>query len=307
MKQNLTTTVNVTSTYSGEFAGQYVNAMLLAGKTLGEGNIEIKNNIKYKQVLKKLATSGLIAAGSCDFTSSGTIALTEAILEPKEMQVNIELCKSDFDADWEAVSMGYSAFDVLPKNFTDFLIGNISASIGAELETAIWQYNSVFSGFTTLFKGDATVVDVSGTTITPTNVQNELIKVCSAVADLKIYSASEKPKLYCATNVIYSYLISLGGLGSLNGYDNKGPAGLPTNPMFAGFELVEAPGMKSSEIVAAQKSNLVFGTGLLNDTNEVKVLDMANIDGSKNVRFISRFTANVNYIYGSEIVYYWIY
>ena len=56
--------------------------------------------------------------------------------------------------------------------------------------------------------------------------------------------------------------------------------------------------------MAAQKSNLFFGTGLLSDHNEVKLIDMADIDGSQNVRVVMRFTAGVQYGVGSEIVLY---
>ena len=63
-------------------------------------------------------------------------------------------------------------------------------------------------------------------------------------------------------------------------------------------------GMPSNEMAAAQSSNLYFGTGLLSDNNEVKVLDMGDLDGSQNVRVIMRFTAGIQYGFGSEIVYY---
>ena len=53
MKQKLATTTSITSTYAGEFAGEYISAMLLAGKTLGDNTITIKPNIKYKEVVKK--------------------------------------------------------------------------------------------------------------------------------------------------------------------------------------------------------------------------------------------------------------
>jgi hypothetical protein len=57
-------------------------------------------------------------------------------------------------------------------------------------------------------------------------------------------------------------------------------------------------------MIAAQKSNLYFGTGILNDQNIVKVIDMADIDGSQNVRVIMRFTAGVQQIFGGDIVLY---
>jgi hypothetical protein len=49
---------------------------------------------------------------------------------------------------------------------------------------------------------------------------------------------------------------------------------------------------------------LYFGTGLLSDHNEVKVIDMADLDGSQNVRVIMRFTAGVQYGIGGDIVLY---
>jgi hypothetical protein len=56
--------------------------------------------------------------------------------------------------------------------------------------------------------------------------------------------------------------------------------------------------------MAAQKSNLFFGTGLLSDYNQAQIIDMAPIDGSQNFRVIMRYTAGVQYGIGSEIVLY---
>ena len=57
-------------------------------------------------------------------------------------------------------------------------------------------------------------------------------------------------------------------------------------------------------MMAAQKSNMFFGTGLLSDSNEVKLLDMANLDGSQNVRLVMRFTAGVQMGITSDVVIY---
>jgi len=315
MKENLSTSVSVTTSYAGEAAKDYIEAALKANVTLGKGTITIRPNIKYKEVIKKLATSGLLANATCDFTPIGTITLTEKFLEPKSLQVNLELCKDDFRSDWEAISMGYSATDYLPKNFSDYLIGNISASIGAALETNVWagvDADGGFSGLTLLFKADATVLDASGTTITSSNVQAELGKVVAKIATTNVYLAGEKPLLYCATDIVANYLISLGGFGAAgvggNGYMGQGPTNVQSAPLFyAGIQIVETPGMPTGEMVCAQKSNLMFGTGLYNDTNAIKLLDMADLDGSENVRFVARFTGCVNFGVGAEIVYYWIY
>jgi hypothetical protein len=70
---------------------------------------------------------------------------------------------------------------------------------------------------------------------------------------------------------------------------------------FNGIEMVWCPGMTANNMVAAEKSNLFFGTGLLSDYNEVRVLDMANIDGSQNYRVIMRYTADTVFGIGNDI------
>jgi hypothetical protein len=78
-----------------------------------------------------------------------------------------------------------------------------------------------------------------------------------------------------------------------------------SKPMnFNGVALAWCPGLASSAMVAAQKSNLFFGTGLLSDYNEVKVLDMADLDGSQNFRIIMRYTAGTQYGIGTDIAIY---
>ena len=126
----MATTTSITSTYAGEFAGKYISAALLSGATLDQGNIDIKPNVKFKEVIKKVATdSNVIKDATCDFTDTATVTLTERILQPEEFQVNLELCKKDFRSDWEAIQMGYSSFDNMPPKFSDFLISHVAGLV----------------------------------------------------------------------------------------------------------------------------------------------------------------------------------
>ena len=306
MNEKLSTTVSVTSTYAGEFAGKYIQAAIMAAPTLANNLITIKPNIKYKEVVKKLLTNGLVQNQTCDFTPTGTVTLTERILEPKPLQVNLKICKDDFRSDWEALSMGYSAWDVMPKNFSDFLIANVSASVAASTEHDIWQHGS-FTGFTVLFKADNTVVKIEKVTgITAATIQAEIAKVATAIAAL---NDSTKHVIYMAKDLAMQYLISLGGFASnvgANGYKNEGPQGLGqiTQLSFAGIPIYVINGLPAGEMVAADPDNLWFGTGLLSDYNTVKVIDQADIDGSDNVNYVMKYTAGVQYGVGAEIIYY---
>ena len=306
----MATTTSITTTYAGEFAGEYISAALLSGVTIDNGGITVKPNVKFKEVIKKLATDGIVKDGTCDFADTSTITLTERIIEPETFQVNLELCKADFRSDWDAIQMGYSAFDNLPASFADFLISHAQAKVAQKIEQNIWggvnANEGEFDGIVTLATADADVIDVVGTSITAGNVIDELGKVVDAIPSA-LYG-SEDLHLYVAQNVYRAYVRALGGFAA-NGVGANGVGGQGTNQamgdlMFDGVKVFVANGLSNNYIVAAEKSNLFFGTGILNDANEVKVLDMADLDGSQNVRVIMRFTASVQYGIGSEIVLY---
>jgi hypothetical protein len=307
----MATTTSITTTYAGEFAGKYIAAALLSGTTLDNGLIEIKPNVKYKEVIKKLATDDIVKDATCDFSDTSTVTLTERILQPEEFQVNLELCKKDFRSDWEAVQMGYSVYDNLPPSFSDFLLAHVAEKVAQRIETNIWQGTNAtagqFDGFTTLFAADGDVVDVVGTTVDASNVITELGKVADAVPSA-LYG-KEDLTIYVPQNVAKAYVRALGGFGTsglgANGVDNKGTMWYGQGDLyFDGIRVAMVNGMPSNKMVAAQSSNLYFGTGLLSDHNEVKLLDMSDLDGSQNVRVIMRFTAGIQYGIGSQVVLY---
>jgi len=100
----MATTTSITTTYAGEFAGKYISAALLSASTIENGGIEVKPNVKFKEVIKKIATDDLLKDATCDFDPTSTLTLTERIIQPEEFQVNLQLCKKDFRSDWEAGS-----------------------------------------------------------------------------------------------------------------------------------------------------------------------------------------------------------
>ena len=302
---------SITTTYAGEFAGKYISAALLSASTIENGGITVKPNVKYKEVIKKLSTDALLKNATCDFDATSTITLTERILQPEEFQVNLELCKKDFISDWEAVQMGYSAFDNLPPSFQDFLVAHVAAKVAEKTEQTIWSGANAtageFDGLVTLATADADVIDVVGTTVDASNVIAELGKIVDAVPSA-VYG-KEDLYLYVSQNIARAYVRALGGFGAAglgaNGTNAQGTQWWNNGALsFDGVKVFVANGLADDTAMAAEKSNLYFGTGLLSDHNLVKVIDMADIDGSQNVRVIMRMTSGVQYGIGSDIVLY---
>jgi hypothetical protein len=264
-----------------------------------------------------VATDSIIANATCDFDPTSTITLTEKILQPEEFQVNLQLCKKDFVSDWEAISMGYSAFEVMPKNFTDFLLAHAAEKVAAAMETSIWTgVNATagqFAGLMTQLTTDAALpagqeIAAVGGGVLASNVIAELGKIVDA-APATIYG-KEDLSIYVSNNIYRAYVRALGGFAAAgvgaNGYDNKGTNQTINDLYFDGVRIFLANGLAANTALLAQKSNLYFATGLMNDMNQVKVLDMGDLDGSQNVRVIMRFTADAKYGFASDVVTYGI-
>ena len=312
----MATTTSITTTYAGEFAGEYIAAALLEGSTIANGGITVKPNVKLKEVIKKVATDDIVKDATCDFDPTSTVTLTERILQPEEQQVNLQLCKKDFISDWEALSMGFSAHSDMPSKFSDFLIAHVAAKVAQRTEQSIWagdtSTNGQFNGLSTQIALDAglpAAQEVAGTTVDAGDVITELGKIVDAIPST-LYG-SEDLNIYVSQNIARAYVRALGGFGS----SGLGAAG--TNSMgtqwwnngslsFDGVKIFVANGLAANTAIAAEKSNIFFGTGLLSDHNEVKVIDMADLDGSQNVRVVMRFTAGVQYGIVDDIVTYGI-
>tara|TARA_R100000231_G_scaffold139622_1_gene121725 strand:- start:3967 stop:4875 length:909 start_codon:yes stop_codon:yes gene_type:complete len=296
----------ITTSYSGESAKKYIAASLLEGTTLANGGMTIMPNVKHKSVIQKVDVSGLIANATCDFSDAGTVAISERVITLEEFQVNVKFCTKQFVDSWESAELGASTFKNMPSSFGDFIIGNFADQIAASVENSIWQGgNSTagqIDGFETLWAADSDIVDVTAGTVTSSNVIAELGKILDAAPNT-VYG-KEDLTLYVSRNMMKAYVRALAAQGG--GYENRVNMWYDMNtPLsFDGIPLFLANGLSDNTAALAQKSNLYFGTNLVSDMNEVRVIDTSETLGDQNARFVSRFAYGIQYGYGAEIVFY---
>jgi len=259
-----------------------------------------------------VSIDGITANATCDFSDTSTVTLTERVIEPKQLQVNLELCVNNFRSDWEAESMGYSSHDNLPKTFSDYFIGRISQKVAQKTEQDIWSGTDgagAFDGFTTLLAADAGhtgAKKITGQAVTAANVVAELGSIVDAIPS-SLYGNDEL-FIYVSQNIFRAYKRALGGFQA-GGLGAAGVNALGNNQdidiqYFDGVKIVACNGLADNKAIATLKSNLFFGTSVLSDFNECKVLDMSDLDGSSNVRFIMKYSAAVQYSIVGDIVSY---
>lgn len=298
--------------YAGEFSGKIIGNALLSASTLDAGAITIMPNVKYKSVLQVGAWANVVKGASCDFDSTTTtLTLTEKVLEVKELQANAQLCKKELRDEWQAVEMGFSAHSEIPGSFEEYVIARVAAQVADATETSIWNGAAGaddFDGFQALCAADADVVDVVGTAVDSANVIAEMGKVIDAASVASL--GKSDITLYVSNNVARAYIRALGGFGTSGlgaaGINNQGTGWYSngTQLTFEGVPVFICNGMGNDRMILTYKSNLFFGTGLLSDHTEVRFIDMADKDGSQNVRVIMRYTAGCQIGVGADIVYY---
>jgi hypothetical protein len=296
----MATTLTISnSSYAGEKAAGFIAAALLPATTIDKGGVTVKPNVNYREVMQKIAVGDVIADASCDFTATSDVTINERYLTPEEFQVNMELCKKDFESDWLSIQQGFSAHDNLPTSFEAYLLSHVAAKVASKTEVNLWQGDTAnsgeFDGLIKLMAADSDVIDVTGSAPTASTIISDLGAVVDAIPST-IYG-SDNLAIYISQADARSYVRAQAALGYKDLY-HVGQTAMD----FEGVKLFVANGLNSGQMVAAEKDNLFFGTGLSSDFSEVKLIDLANIDGSQNVRVVMRFTAGTQFAIGSEIV-----
>ena len=308
MASNLTISA---SSYTGELALPYISAALLTGDTIANRYVTVKENVKFKAVLKKLASSGLVKAAGCDFdNSTSTLTLSEAVLQVTDLMTNIEVCKKDFADDWEAMQTGRGFInDVIPANFADFLITYLAGKISEQIEFNLWQGNfsgaytgaSGYAAFDGLMKKlqDAFTTSPSYNISAALTAANIMTAVDGTVAVIPAsIIGSPNTKCYMSRKTFQLYMqacMAAGTGGPLQPADNS------ILKQVYGYEIYVCPGFPNDCLLFAQPDNLFVGTDLVSDQNEVKVVDMSLTDASDNVRMAMRYRFGTQVGFTSDV------
>ena len=296
-----------TSNFSGKAAGFYISAALKEATSLDY--LTIIENVKFKSNIQRMAGSGVVADATCDFTDAGTLALTEKVLEPKNLQINLDLCKKTLLDSWEALQMRAGAGAPPPPSFEDYVISYMGEIIADATEESIWEGTAVagkFNGFLGAATGyllpgvDATVIQssASGAYTAGNIIANLQTLTADMASNISPILRKEDLYIYMNSKTYAFYVSAVSTLGYVNAYNMNGDY----EPVFEGYRIAVCPGMADNQVVAARKSNLFFGTDLVSDHTRITLMDMANLDGSDNMRLVARYSAGVQTGVGADIV-----
>ena len=298
-----------TSNFAGKSAGFYISAALKQANSLDY--LTLIENVKYKSNVQKMAGSGLVLDATCDFTDAGTLALTERVLEPRNLQINLDLCKSTLLDSWEALQMRAGAGAPPPASFDDYVISYMGEIIAQQTEESVWNGAGAtgdFQGFLntngylmpTGANADATVTqDAASGAYTAANIIANLQGLTESMAtNISAVLRKEDLHIYMSPKTYALYISAVSTLGYVNAYNMNGDY----VPVFEGYKIAVCNGMVDNQLIAAEKSNLFYGTDLLSDATRITLMDMAQLDGSDNMRLVARYSGGVQSGVGADIV-----
>jgi hypothetical protein len=305
----MATTVTVNSNYAGKEAGVIIGAAFKEADSIKNGLVTMFPNVGSKLNMRKISYTDGTTAYSCGHTPAGAIVLSEKILDPVKCKNDLSVCKEDFRATWSEDSMGASAHNEnAPADIMEAIQVEVLGSTGERVDDLIWNGDSgnagEWDGFITLWDADASVIKANngitpiGAAITKANVDDEFDKVTAAIPyalrrkDLKFVVSPDVADAYT------KYLIENGAANGLGGNAN-------TNLVYGRYTIEVCNGLPDNTIVIYEKKNLVFGTGLEADFNEMKLVDEDEIGLLTGlVRGKMVYSGGCQYYNSAEIIWY---
>ena len=306
-KVELATTTTVTSNYAGTGDGPIIGQMFKEADTLRLGLVTVAPNVNYKMNLRKIQYADGTIDYSCGFVPQGAITLSNKVIEPKKVMNPMSICKEDFRATWSGDTMGASASNPnAPSDIMEAIQLEVLSSQAEKVDDDIWNglnatNGEIGDGFIVQFAADGDVIKANngitaiGAATTEATVEANLKIALNALPrELRRKNVTVAVSSDVFQNYNF-YLIS-------KGIANDGTAD-DKQVKFGKYTLTEVNGLPDNTIVCYQKENLIFATGLENDTNELTLKDEDEIGlltGLIRGRLV--YSGGMGYYRGDEIV-----
>jgi hypothetical protein len=304
--------VSALTNYTKENEALLVTSSVLGAKTANlikaQGNVMV--GVKSSEKINIMDTDAIFqAGGTCGFNASGTTTFTQRTVTVGKIKVNESLCPKSLESKYlqKALPEG-SRYDSIAfaAEYTD----KKAARIAAQLETAIWQGDTVsanvnlnkFDGFVKLIGSSAveanntTYYGTPATSITAANVVAIVDALYKAIPAQVV--AKDDMTIFMSQDVFRTYTIALKNANMFN-YSFDGKADSEFILPGTSIKVVATPGLNGvSKLYAMRLSNAFLGTDLLGEEERFSLFNAIEAD---EVRFVAEFKLGVNVAFLDEV------
>jgi len=296
----MATTTSVSSNYAGKEAGAIIGKTFKEADTLRLGLVTIAPNVGYTLNMRRVRYTDGTTGYSCGFDPQGTITLNERVLTPVKLKNDFQVCKEDFRATWSQETMGASASNPnAPADIMEAIQVEILGQTAEDVDYKIWNGDSTntdeWDGFLKLFLADSAVIDVDVDAFTEANVVANLKLALGAIP---IALRRKTLNVMVSPDVFQFYSFSLTTPAITNGLGAE-----EKQMKFGKYTLTEVNGLPANTIVIAEAKNLIFGTGLEADFNQLTMVDEDEVGLlTGQIRGKMVYSGGVQYYNSEEIV-----
>jgi hypothetical protein len=278
--------------YVEENRADLISKAILGAKTLGLG-VDIRTGIKSTEKIPVLESTVPFQAAACSFTSSGTTTFSQVSIATVGIQFAEQLCLNDLNTYFTQKYLPAGA-NIDSLSIAQQIIDRKIAQVAKNVEQMIWQGKTTYTNSSVLkqMNGWLSTIDTAGTAVTATastlNSTNVLTIFDDVYAKVPAAAIANEPIVafcgYDTFRILAAKITSTYGIyGSQYTTDNVWNN---WELMYPGtnMKVVAVPGMNNdnavdtgvlptavkNRIIATYASNLVYGTDLQSDTENME-------------------------------------
>lgn len=310
--------VSALTNYTKENEAMLVTSLVTGAKTASiiyaKGNLQ--TGVKSSEKINIIETTAPFqVGGTCGFNASATTTFTQRTLTVGKIKVHEALCPKALETKYtqKALTTG-SQYDTLA--FAEEYTGKKSAVIQKQLETALWQGDTVsgnanlnkFDGLLKLIDAAAGPVAVNAVAF----IAGAPILVATGIVASNVISifdgmykalpaqllGQDDVAIFCGWDVFRTYTVAL-KTANLFHYvgkaDENGELVVPgTN-----IKVIAVHGLnETNRIVATNISNLFIGTDMVNEEDKYELFHAKEAD---EMRFMAEWKMGVNFAFPEQI------
>ena len=245
-----------------------IKDIVLSGGTINR--MALQTGVKKSAYLNFLDIAPELQDGTgCGFTPQGDIELNQRTIETALIKVDMDICPENLRGKYAEYLLKTAATaEDLP--FEEYILDGVKKSIAKQMETAVWQWKKtggtdLFDGLLTIANAESDVIDVA--IAAGTSAYAGVLAVYMALPEEVIERGAE---IYVSPAIYRQFLQEM---VTLNYFHYAGPQNeYPEEFVLVGTnaKVVKTSGLSGSlKIVGTYARNLVFGTDLESDMEEI--------------------------------------
>jgi hypothetical protein len=278
--------------YVEENKADLITKAILGAKTLGLG-VDIRTGIKSSAKIPVLESTVPFQASACSFTTSGTTTINQVSIAVTDIMFQESFCLNDLNQYYTQKYLPAGSINE-SLSIAQNIIDRKLAQVARNVEQMIWQGSTTYGNSTVLkqINGWLRTIDVAGTAVAATpstlNSTNVLTIFDDVYAKVPAAAIANEPIVaFCgydtfrllAAKITSTYGI-YGSQYTTDGVWNNWELMYPGTNM----RVVACPGLNNdnsvdtgslptavkNRIIATYASNLVYGTDLQSDTDNIE-------------------------------------